>query len=51
MKHRFKILSLLLFTSMSAWAAAVPAPEPEILPLLGIGVVAMVAVKFMRRKK
>ena len=43
------ITALLLMLPASAWAAAIP--EPSILPLLAIGGVAVLAVKFMRRKK
>ena len=50
MKHVYKTLLLLLFMPVSAWAAAVNVPEPEVLPLLGIGLVAAIAVKCYKNK-
>ena len=50
MKHGFRIFSFLLFTPLSAWAGSVPAPEPDVLPLLGIGLAVAVAVKLFRKK-
>ena len=45
------ITALLLIAPVSAYAAAVEAPEPEVLPLLATGVAVAAAVKFMKRKK
>ena len=50
MKSQKLITALLLMLPAAAWAA-IGIPEPEVLPLLAIGGVAIVAVKFMRRKK
>lgn len=49
MKSEKLITALLLMLPAAAWAA--PIPEPSVLPLLAIGGVAVLAVKFMRRKK
>lgn len=49
MKSQKLITALLLMLPAAAWAAVVP--EPDVLPLLAIGGVAILAVKFMRRKK
>ena len=49
MKHVIK--TLLLLTPMTTWAAGLtPVPEPEVLPLLGIGIVAAIALKFFKKK-
>jgi hypothetical protein len=48
MKHKL-ITALLLMAPAAAWAVQIP--EPEVLPLLAIGGVVAVAIKFMRRKK
>ena len=52
MKHTFKILALLLLTPMTALAGTPPVnvPEPGLLPLLGIGIAAVIAVKFFKKK-
>ena len=51
MKHTFKILALLLLTPMTALAGLpVNVPEPGLLPLLGIGIAAAIAVKFFKKK-
>ena len=49
MKSQKLITVLLLMLPAAAWAEVVP--EPEILPLLAVGGVVAVAVKFMKRKK
>jgi len=51
MKSQKLITALLLMLPAAAWAVPTSVPEPEVLPLLAIGGVAIVAVKFMRRKK
>ena len=43
------ITALLLMTPAAAWATAIP--EPEVLPLLAVGGVVAVAIKFMKRRK
>jgi len=50
MKYEKLITALLLMSPAAAWAVE-PIPEPSVLPLLAIGGVAVLAVKFMRRKK
>ena len=50
MKSHKLITALLLMLPAACWAP-VGVPEPSILPLLAVGGVVMVAVKFMRRKK
>ena len=49
MKAYKLITALLLMAPAAVWAA--PIPEPDVLPLLAIGGVVALAVKFMRRKK
>jgi len=49
MKSQKLITALLLMLPAAAWADVIP--EPEVLPLLAVGGVVAVAVKFMRRKK
>ena len=59
MKSKKLITALLLMLPSMSWGGcefggrgcAVPVPEPGILPLLAVGGIVMVAVKFMRRKK
>jgi hypothetical protein len=50
MKSQKLITALLLMAPAAAWAD-IPVPEPSVLPLLAIGGVAVLAVKFMRRNK
>jgi hypothetical protein len=50
MKHSITTAVILLATPLPGWAAIEAVPEPGILPLLGIGVAAAVAVKFFRKK-
>jgi|GEM_PF-6157153 len=49
MKFQKLITALMLMLPAAAWAAVVP--EPGILPLLAVGGVVAIAVKFMKRKK
>jgi hypothetical protein len=49
MKSQKLFTALLLMLPAAAWAVDIP--EPSILPLLAMGGVVAVAVKFMRRKK
>jgi hypothetical protein len=39
-----------LLAPLSAHAGAVDVPEPGILPLLGVGIVVALAVKFLKKK-
>jgi hypothetical protein len=48
MKYKL-ITALLLMAPAAAWAGVV-IPEPEVLPLLAVGGVVAVAVKFMRKR-
>jgi len=50
MKQIFLILLAALPASFSAHAGSVPVPEPDLLPLLGIGIAAAVAVRFFKKK-
>ena len=49
--HSQKLITALLLMLPAAARATPAIPEPSILPLLAIGGVAVLAVKFMRRKK
>ena len=52
MKSQKLITALLLMLPGLSWGVSpIPVPEPGILPLLAVGGIVMVAVKFMRRKK
>ena len=52
MKSQKLITALLLMLPAACWAGVtIMVPEPGILPLLAVGGIVMVAVKFMRRKK
>ena len=53
MKAEKLITALLLMLPGLSWGPTPPVhvPEPSILPLLAVGGIVMVAVKFMRRKK
>jgi len=45
------VTALLLMAPAAAWADVNGIPEPEVLPLLAVGGIVAVAVKFMKRKK
>jgi len=51
MKQTFLMTLVALLASIPAHAGSVSVPEPDVLPLLGLGIAAAVAVKLMRRKK
>ena len=50
MKSQKLITALLLMAPAITWAS-VPIPEPSLLPLIAVGGIVAVAVKFMRRKR
>ena len=51
MKYITTTAFMLLIMPLQAWAGSISVPEPGVLPLLGMGVAAAVAVKFFRKKK
>ena len=51
MKSQKLITALMLMLPAAVWAVPPGVPEPGILPLLAVGGIVMIAVKFMRRKK
>lgn len=50
MKHIPLITLAAMLVPISAHAGFVTVPEPDLLPLLGIGIAAAVAVKFFKKK-
>lgn len=50
MKHIPLTTLAVLVAPFSAHAGEITVPEPGLLPLLGIGIAAAVAVKFFRKK-
>ena len=50
MKHIPLIMLAALLAPISAHAGDVSIPEPGLLPLLGIGIAAAIAVKFFKKK-
>lgn len=51
MKYITTTAVMLIIMPLQAWAGTEAIPEPGVLPLLGMGVAAAIAVKFFRKKK
>ena len=50
MKHTNLVILTALLAPFSVHAGDIAVPEPGLLPLLGIGIAAAVAVKFFKKK-
>lgn len=51
MKYTPLITLAVMLAPFSVHAGTVPVPEPEVIPLLAIGVAAAFAIKFFSKKK